>query len=155
MGKNIRWIHYQLMIKSPQHCLYTLQGNLIYWSLKSYHDDVIKWKYFLHYWPFVRGIYQSPVNSPHKGQWRGALMLSLICVWINAWVNDREAGASRCHHAHYDIVMATAGHPEWVGFHSRLSCDSGIRANSGCWYIILWELGIDCHVAMWHTQVLS
>ena len=24
----------------------------------------------------------SPVNSPHKGQWRGALMFSLICVWI-------------------------------------------------------------------------
>ena len=23
----------------------------------------------------------SPVNSPHKGQWHGALMFSLICVW--------------------------------------------------------------------------
>ena len=23
------------------------------------------------YWPFVRGIHRSPVNSPHKGQWRG------------------------------------------------------------------------------------
>ena len=29
-----------------------------------------------------------PVNSPHKGQWRGALMFSLICVWINGWVNN-------------------------------------------------------------------
>ena len=38
------------------------------------HDDVIKWKYFPRYWPFVRRIYRSPVNSPHKGQWRGALM---------------------------------------------------------------------------------
>ena len=28
---------------------------------------------------FVRGIHRSPVNFPHKGQWRGALMLSLIC----------------------------------------------------------------------------
>ena len=27
-----------------------------------------------------------PVNSPHKGQWRGALMLPLICAWINDWV---------------------------------------------------------------------
>ena len=26
-------------------------------------------------WPFVRGIHRSPVNSPHKGQWRGALMI--------------------------------------------------------------------------------
>ena len=31
-----------------------------------------------------------PVNSPHKGQWRGALVFSLICVWINGWVNSRE-----------------------------------------------------------------
>ena len=56
------------------------------------HDDVIKWKHFPRYWPFVRGIHRSPVNSPHKGQWRGALMFSLICVWINGWVNNREAG---------------------------------------------------------------
>ena len=56
------------------------------------HDDVIKWKHFPRYWPFVRGIHRSPVNSPHKGQSRGALMFSLICVWINGWVNNREAG---------------------------------------------------------------
>ena len=31
------------------------------------HDDVIKWKYFPRYWPFVRGIHRSPVDSPHKG----------------------------------------------------------------------------------------
>ena len=41
------------------------------------HDDVIKWKHFPCYWPFVRGIHRSPVNSPHKGQWRGALMFTL------------------------------------------------------------------------------
>ena len=41
---------------------------------------------------------QDPVNSPHKGQWRGALMFSLICVWINGWVNDREAG-------YYDVIV--------------------------------------------------
>ena len=32
------------------------------------HDDVIKWKHFPRYWPFVRGMHRSPVNSPHKGQ---------------------------------------------------------------------------------------
>ena len=47
------------------------------------HDDVIEWKHFLCYWPFVRGIHRSLVNSPHKGQWRRALMFSLICAWIN------------------------------------------------------------------------
>ena len=54
------------------------------------HDDVIKWKHFPRYWLFVWGIHRSPVNSSHKGQWRGALMFSLICDWINGWVNNRE-----------------------------------------------------------------
>ena len=52
------------------------------------HDDVIKWKQFARYWPFVRGIHRSPVNSPHNGQWRGALMFSLMCARINGWVNN-------------------------------------------------------------------
>ena len=69
------------------------------------HDDVIKWKHFPRYWPFVRGIHRSPVNSPHKGQWRGALMISLICVWINGWVNSREAGDLRRYRAHYDVIV--------------------------------------------------
>ena len=47
----------------------------------------------------------SPVNSPHKGQWRGALMLSLICNWINSWVNNREASDLRHHHAHYEVIV--------------------------------------------------
>ena len=47
----------------------------------SLHDDVIIWKQFPRYWSFVRGIHRSPMNSPHKGQWRGALMFSLTCVW--------------------------------------------------------------------------
>ena len=46
-----------------------------------------------------------PVNSPHKGQWRGALMFSLICVWINNWVNNREAGDLRRHRSHYDVTV--------------------------------------------------
>ena len=44
-----------------------------------------------------------PVNSPHNGQWRGVLMLSLICVWINDWVNNGEAGDLRRHLGHYDV----------------------------------------------------
>ena len=46
---------------------------------------------FSRYWPFVRGIHRWPVNSPHKGQWRWALMFSLICAWINGWLINREA----------------------------------------------------------------
>ena len=49
-------------------------------------------------------------NSLHKGQWRGALMFSLICVWINDWVNNREAGDLRRYRAHCDVtVMSLMG----------------------------------------------
>ena len=41
----------------------------------------------------------------HKGQWRGALAFSLICTWLNGWVNNREAGDLRRHRAHYDITV--------------------------------------------------
>ena len=68
------------------------------------HYDVIKWKHFPRYWTFVRGIHRSPVNSPHKSQWRGALMFSLICAWINCWVNNLEAGDMRRHRTHYDVI---------------------------------------------------
>ena len=64
---------------------------------------VIKWKHFLRNWAFVRGIQRSPVNSPYKGQWRGALMFSFICAWINGWENRRETGDWRRHRAHYDV----------------------------------------------------
>ena len=73
--------------------------------IRPFHDDVIKWKHFPRYWPFVRGIHRSPVNSPHKGQWRVALVFSLICTWINGWVNNREAGDLRRHRAHYDVIV--------------------------------------------------
>ena len=46
-----------------------------------------------------------PVNSPHKGQWRGALMFSLICARINDWVNNREAGDLRRYRGHYDVTV--------------------------------------------------
>ena len=69
------------------------------------HDDVIKWKHFPRSWPCVRGIHRSPVNFPHKGQWRGVLMFSLICTWINGLVNNGEAGNLRRDRAHYDVTV--------------------------------------------------
>ena len=87
-------------------CLYNImimitanQFDLTYAMMTSQH--------FPPYWPFVRGNHRSPVNSPNKGQWGGALMFSLICAWINAWVNNREAGDLRRHRGHFDLnVMA-------------------------------------------------
>ena len=65
------------------------------------HDDIIKWKHFPCYWHFVQGINWWPVNSLHKGQWRGVLKFSLIC----AWVNNREADDFRCHRTHHDVTV--------------------------------------------------
>ena len=76
-----------------------------YTGYSKCHDDVIKWKQFPRHLPFVRGIFRSPVNSTHKGQWREDLMFSLICAWINASVNSREAGDLRRHRDHYDVIV--------------------------------------------------
>ena len=70
------------------------------------HDDVIKWKHFPRYWPFVRGIHRSPMNYPHEGLWRGAL--------INGWVNNDEAGDLRRHRAHYDVNVMQFGRTKSV-----------------------------------------
>ena len=62
------------------------------------------WNIFPRYLPFVRGIHRSPVNSPHKGQWHGTLIFSLICAWINDWVNNRKVGDLR-RHRHFDVIV--------------------------------------------------
>ena len=85
----------------------------------SCHDDVMKWKHFPRYWLFVRGIHRSPVNSPHKGQWRGALMFSLMCARINSWVNNREAGDLRRYRRHYDVIVMSITMPLWWWFPSK------------------------------------
>ena len=69
-------------------------GNVT--SLTS-HDDVIKWKHFARYWPFV--------YFPHKGQWRGALMFFFIFAWTNGWGNNRYDGDFRRHRAHCNVTV--------------------------------------------------
>ena len=54
---------------------------------------------------FLRGIHRPPVSSPHKGQWRRALLFSIICAWRNGWVNNRDAGDLRGHRAHYEVTV--------------------------------------------------
>ena len=83
---------------SPVWCQAIAQTYII--CVLDIHDDVIKWKHFPRYRPFVRGIHRSPVNSPHKGQWRRALMFLLICTRINGCVNNGEAGDLRHYSAH-------------------------------------------------------
>ena len=91
---NCRQIHVQTI------CVLSMLLQITY-----IHDDVSKWKHFLHCWPFVREIHQSLVNSPDKGQWHGTLMFSLICACTYGWVSNRDAGDLRLHSAHYEITV--------------------------------------------------
>ena len=89
----------------------------------KHHDDVIKWKQLPPYWPFVRGVHRAPVNSPHKGQWGGALMFSLICAWTNNWANHRDTGDFRRHRTHYDITIKMS--IQWTALHFSLQVRYG------------------------------
>ena len=78
------------------------------------------------YWPFVWEIHRSPVNSPHKVQWRGALIFSLICARVDGWVNNREAGDMRRHvSARIQTIVS------WV----RNEMESDILFFCHCWYL--------------------
>ena len=69
---------------------------------------VIWWRHemetFSAYWQFMWGIHRSRMNTPHKGQWFGALMFYLICAWTNSRVNNWYASNSRLHPAHHDVT---------------------------------------------------
>ena len=58
------------------------------WAYKSYHDDIIKWKHFPRYWPFVRGIHRKPV------MWDA---ISLITTQLQWW-------RLKCRHADFPDV---------------------------------------------------
>ena len=79
-------------------------------EMKQWYPIVMSsnWNIFRRHWPFVRKIHRSPVDSPHKGQWRGASVFSLICARTNGWANIGDAGDLRRHHTHYDVTVMLA-----------------------------------------------
>ena len=97
----------------PSLLWYTISVRISSWFVTSFISDTFMrfswWRHqmetFSALLALCAGNSPVPVNSPHKGQWRGALMFSLICTWINAWVNNREAGDLRRHRAHYGVTM--------------------------------------------------
>ena len=120
---DLKWYHWLLVIK----ILYILKIIMVIWHMMTSSNG--KFSALL---PFVRGIRRSPVNSPHKSQWRGALMFSLICAWTNSWVNNREAGDLRHHCAHYNVIVMKS----WL-----------------CSFLLslTWKLG-DSNSRTWHYQ---
>ena len=87
---------------------------------------------FPRHWSFVRGLHRPPVNSLHRGQWRGALVFSLICAWTKVWVNNGDAGDFRRHRAHYDVTgmySMSWRHPVSVDCCTELTCCSPGRTD--------------------------
>ena len=119
-------------------------------QLLKFHDDVTKWKHFSLYWPFVRGIHLSPVNFPHKGQWRGALMFSLICARINNWVHNRGAGDLRRHCVHYDVTVMFS-----LGRGCMFSSDKASWNVGYVMYMVRNPLRYQIHKAFIITSIVS
>ena len=67
-------------------------NGILYLAIIYNHDNVIKWKHFPCYWPFVWGIHQSTVNSPHIGPVKRS-----FDVVFDLRLNKR-------HRAHYNIT---------------------------------------------------
>ena len=112
-----------LFIWQGQYGKHTPQSVILHTSFPMKHttDDVVRWKHFPRYWPFVQRIHRLPVNSPHKGQWCGILMFSLICTWTNSWVNNWDAGDLRHHRIHYNVTVMY-----WKQFGEYWPCNNRI-----------------------------
>ena len=94
---------------------------------------------------------------PHKGQWRGALMFSFICAWINGWVNNGESGDLRRHRDHYDVTVMVSGrrhdrrrahceiqtsnyHLEWYNLESNVTMRRKSNYTHTQWIPQMWFL---------------
>ena len=98
------------------------------------------------------GMHRSPVSSPHKDQWRGALMFSLICAWTNGWVNNRDAGNLRRHHAHYVVTVISTSDTCYI-YHTSYSyhIDKGnLRIQKHC----CWMFCVISNSSSWKTWSL-
>ena len=84
----------------------------------------------------------APVNFPHKDQWHGALMFSLICVCINDRVNNREAGDLRRYHSHYDVIVMYLKYFRMTRsvplLHMTWLLTSPVHQQS--WYLLTWRM---------------
>ena len=100
-------------------------------------DDVIKWKYFLRYCPFVgefSGHREFPAQRPVTRSFDGFF----ICAWINGWVSNHEAGYLRRNRVHYYVTLMITDlrlfDKVLLWYSSR--CLEGRKFSSFCFYIL-------------------
>ena len=88
----------------------------------------------------------SPVTGefPAQSHWRRTLMFSLICSWMNDWVNNREAGDLKCHQAHYDVTVMDCDQLTKTFNYRDEQCPS----NNCIWFYIA------CVMRDWHYVIV-
>ena len=87
-----------------KHRNHVIMGNQNHGVWGNVHDDVIKWKHFPRYWPFVRGIHRSRWIPRTKAS-DAELWCLLWSARINDWVNNHEVGDLRRLLDHYDVSV--------------------------------------------------
>ena len=87
-----------------------------------------------------------PITKPVM---RGFDVFSLICAWINGWVNNHVAGDLIRHRAHYDVTIMDAQRAA-VNWHDRERCRiyktnwSDTMENRPPPVFVKWRLNNDC-----------
>ena len=77
----------------------TVRGVKSPLACSKFYDDVIKWKHFSRYWPFVRGIQRSPVAF---------IMTLLWCQIFEAPRQQYHKKSYNMEYLHYsDLIMST------------------------------------------------
>ena len=143
-------------MKAVQNSVMSRECHRNYWCMMTSSNGNISL-----YWPFVRGIHRSPVDSHHKGQWRGALMYSLVCTWTNGWANSRDAGELRRLSAHYDVTVMGWLTASFICYDAKFTtriislCD----ISSTCCRILIIETSrqfkeISCGNYCWNTMLI-
>ena len=97
---HLKMIPFVMVIKSNSTCFHACANNFVNsWWRHQMETFFASLATCAGYSPVTR---EFPA---HKGQWRGALMVSLIWSWTNGWLNNRDACDLRRHRAHYDIIV--------------------------------------------------
>ena len=98
-----------LLIMMTLECMSLLTCSVFDWFCEiTYNGTPCPWwRHQTETFSVLLAICAGKVNSPHKSQWRVALMFSLICARINGWVNNGEAGDLRRHHAYHGVTVMT------------------------------------------------
>ena len=83
--------------------------HLPLYCMATYGRAGIWWRYQMETFSALLAICAgtSPVTGEFTAQrpWRGVLMFSLMCAWINGWVYNGETGDLIRHRAHFDVTV--------------------------------------------------